>query len=138
MRRARQEEKAHARGKEHTFQPATNFGRSASLGRYHSVSEASGVSRHDLLYLDGERKRHRNLDARFDSSQRGTGELLGEYNKHWSGSARSKQFNPLLVSKQEENLARRQASFLFFYFLKSFLYLCAGIFLFFYLYLYTF
>jgi hypothetical protein len=48
--------------------------------------------------LDGERKRQRNVDARLDPAQGGTGELLGAYNRHWSAAARGNSHgtNPLL------------------------------------------
>jgi hypothetical protein len=123
LRRARKEEKAAQKHPEHTFAPATNTNgalpryndksgrqRSASVnnvGQYRSLSETSGVSRHDLLYLDGERKRQRNIDARFDPHQKGTGELVEMYNTKWHSSARLKNFNPNLMSKQEEQLQRR-------------------------------
>jgi hypothetical protein len=50
--------------------------------------------------LDGERKRQRNVDARLDPAQGGTGELLGAYNRHWSAAARGNSHgtNPLLSS----------------------------------------
>lgn len=123
LRRARREEKASMPPPEHTFQPLTNnspFGgiaavdsnpraraRSASVGRYRSMSDVSGITRHDLLYSDGERKRQRNIDARFDPYQKGTGELMGVYNRQWSSGARGTNSNPLLVNKQEDALLKR-------------------------------
>jgi hypothetical protein len=123
LRRARREEKASLPPAEHTFQPLTNnspFGgiaavdsnpraraRSASVGRYRSMSDVSGITRHDLLYSDGERKRQRNIDARFDPYQKGTGELMGVYNRQWSSGARGTSSNPLLVNKQEDALLKR-------------------------------
>jgi hypothetical protein len=114
LRRARRDEKARRSDPNLTFQPncsrdsvSSENGRRQSTGRYRSTSEVTGISRHDLLYLDGERKRQRNIDARLDPNQRGQGELVEEYNKHWGDAARSQKFNPLLISRSEDNINRR-------------------------------
>jgi len=119
LRRARRDEKARRSDPNLTFQPncsrdnvsggGNSSNRSHSTGRYRSTSEVSGISRHDLLYLDGERKRQRNIDSRLDPNQRGTGELVGEYNKHWNDAARLQKFNPLLITKSEDNINRRHS-----------------------------
>ena len=111
LRKARFEEKVSARDNECSFQPVTNISRRRSLSAptksAKSFSEASRLSRYDLLYMDGERKRQRNIDARFDRFQKGTGELVYELNRKWSECERSKQFNPLLQSTQEAELLYR-------------------------------
>ena len=111
LRKARFEEKAAARDNECSFQPVTNISRRRSLSAptkgAKSFSEASRLSRYDLLYMDGERKRQRNIDARFDRFQKGTGELVYELNRKWSECERSKQFNPLLQSTQKAELLYR-------------------------------
>ena len=66
------------------------------------------MSRHDLLYMDGERKRQRNLDARYDPNQKGTGELVYQLNRKWSDSSRSGKLVPGLL--RQEDLRRRSSS----------------------------
>lgn len=112
LRRARRDEKAAARVQEHSFQPLTNSVRrsfsAAPIGHYYYQSEKNDLSRHEILYMDGEQKRQRNIDARLDPSQKGTGELVFELNRQWSDSSeRSKLLNPLLRSRQEDGFSRR-------------------------------